>query len=132
MSEKRKHKRHKVKMPVVISEDPGDKKICSSKTEDASIGGICFHSDHHLNRGANLSIAIPADDHILKIRAKIAYSQKQTSGKYRHGVEFDNEPAEFYERLAEEIVQLESFRLRLERELGRKVTESEAAEKWQD
>lgn len=76
-------------------------------------------------------LTIPVKEKWFDIRARVAYSRILTlDSNYEIGVQFMDTPSAFRARLAEEVIQILEYRKKLSRELGRDVSEEEAARQW--
>ena len=128
--EKRRFFRHPVSVPIqyrTVTEKSSDK----SSSVDVSEGGMCFVAERFLPVGTRLSLRIPVGDQVFKVNGQVAYcSSSRDAGQFRTGVAFLDAENAFRAKLAEEILQINEHQRRISRELGRVVTEEDAARDW--
>ncbi len=128
--DKRQFYRHPISVPIRYQEKmaPAAEK---TKSVDLSEGGLSFLADHFLEKGASVHLSIPVENEIFQIRGQVAYCTRLSStGFYRTGVAFLDAMDAFRAKLAEELIKIKQYRDKLSAELGRQITEEQAAEKW--
>lgn len=130
MNDKRRFYRHPISVPITLNSS--DKKNGGrSHSLDASLGGLSFVWPHRLSRGSLVDVNITVKDKLFEIKSKVAYAKPDgESGQYRTGVSFTDYPSAFMARLAEEMLEIMEYRKNLCQELGREISEEEAAADW--
>ena len=128
--EKRAFYRHPIRVPVELHLD-SKRSTIPSKSFDLSLGGLSFLWRDKLPKGHFLSIEIPVKEKLFQVKAKIVYSREdRKSGRYKTGVLFCDTPSAFRAKLAEEALEILEYRKQISEDLGRDVSEEEAAEQW--
>ena len=128
--ERRKYFRHPISVPLRVRAAQDDPTF-SSTSRDISLGGLNFSWSQKLSKGSFVILTIPVKEKWFDIRARVAYSRILTlDSNYEIGVQFMDTPSAFRARLAEEVIQILEYRKKLSRELGRDVSEEEAARQW--
>jgi c-di-GMP-binding flagellar brake protein YcgR len=130
--EKRKYFRHPIQVPIKLRE-LAEQELPPSKfqSEDLNDHGLCFYSGQGLASGTALRLAIPVEEHIFEVSARVAYSRKDSkTGTFRTGVYFEDMDSAFRAKIAEEILKIQEYRKKLSRTLGYEVSEADAARKW--
>lgn len=128
--EKRRFYRHPIGVPIQYREVRA-KTHCRSKSVDLSEGGICFLADHFLAMGVSINLDIPVESEVFSMSGHVAYCNRlSNTGLYRTGVAFEDPTSAFRAKLAEELLKIKDYRKKLIEELGRDVSEDEAARKW--
>jgi c-di-GMP-binding flagellar brake protein YcgR len=128
--EKRKFCRHPLNKPIEY-QTFHTKTADKTATVDISEGGISFLAERPLARGAKVHIRIPVGDQVFKLQAQVAYcNQSSQRSLYRTGVAFLDPESAFRAKLAEEMIRIDEYRKKISKELGRDVSEEEAARKW--
>lgn len=87
-------------------------------------------ASHLLPKGASLYLSIPVEDEIFNIHGKVAYCTKSPRGLYRTGVVFKDKSDAFRAKLAEEMLKIKDYQKKRSQQLGREVSEEEAALEW--
>ncbi|MFA6600192.1 MAG: PilZ domain-containing protein [Candidatus Omnitrophota bacterium] len=102
-----------------------------TSTVDVSEGGMCFLAGQPLAKGTKLHLKIPVGDQVFELQAQVAYcNQDDRVSMFRTGVAFLDAESAFRAKLAEEMIQINVYREKVSRELGREVSEEEAAREW--
>ncbi len=128
--ERRRYLRHPIGVPLRIRRIGASEEVIVS-TRDLSQGGLLFFCAHALHSGDELEISFPVKDRCVRLKGKVAYSAKDSeNGLFRTGLEFLDADEAFKAKLAEELLEIERYRLNLTRALKRQVSEEEASEKW--
>lgn len=128
--EKRSFIRHPIHTPLQLH-IPTEAAPIPSEAVDLSLGGLSFLWRNRLPRGENINLDILIKEKIFSINARVVFSKEdRKTGKYRTGVCFVDRPSAFKARIAEEALEIIEYRKNLSKELGRSVTEEEAAKKW--
>lgn len=129
-SEKRRYYRHPVEFPIQVIEIEGTQSRWSH-TKNVSLGGICFLSEKTLERGSRIEVTIPVRDRLFKIKAVVAYSEKDiTTGQFNTGVSFQDSKSLFRAKLAEEILCMQQYAAKKSQETGKAMTETETGREW--
>lgn len=128
--DKRKFFRHPIHSPLKIQINRQEE-VIATKIHDISLGGLSFLWESKLSKGAMVSLFISVKEKFFEIKGRVAYSiHDARTGRYRNGVIFADSPSAFKAKLAEEALQILKYRQKLSRELGRQVSEEEAADLW--
>jgi hypothetical protein len=70
-------------------------------------------------------------DKLFDIKSRVSYTKEdRKSGKFRTGVCFADYSSAFMARLAEQMLEIIQYRKDLSRELGREISEEDAANEW--
>ena len=130
MNDKRRFYRHPISVPISLNSS--DKKNEGrSHSLDVSLGGLSFVWPHRLSRGALVDVNITVKEKLFEIKSKVAYAKQDgETGQFRTGVCFTDYPSAFMARLAEEMLEIMEYRKNLRRELGREISEEDAAAEW--
>ncbi len=130
VEEKRAFYRHPIHVPMRLN--LSDKKATiESQSSDISLGGLSFLWRDKLGKGNLLNLSIPVKEKLFHVRAKVVYSKEdRKTGRFKTGVSFYDLPSAFKAKLAEEALEILEYRKLISEELGRDVSEEEAAEKW--
>lgn len=123
--EKRRFYRHPVHVPIRLETL---NKPCRSV--DLSLGGMSFVWPDALTKSAPLKIDIPVKDKLFHLSGQVVHCRAHTPSGYIVGVRFIDYPSAFKARLAEELLQIMEYRTQISRDLGRELTEEEAADRW--
>ncbi len=128
--EKRKFFRHPIHAPIELHV-AREATARHFKTANLSLGGLRFLCMEKLRKGSLLDITIPVKEKSFKIKARVVYTiEDKKHGGYNVGACFYDLPSAFRGKLAEEALEILEYRKRLSRNLGREVSEEEAAERW--
>ena len=128
-ADKRRFYRHPVSVPIEYQE----KQVRSGRSAsvDISEGGLCFLAERFLAKGSAIHLKIPVGDQMFAIEGQVAYSNRvPTLNRFKTGVAFTNPSSAFRAKLAEQMLQIKLYREKIARELGRHMTEEEAARNW--
>ena len=126
---KRRFYRHPLSVPIEYQELK-TRKNCSS-TVDISEGGLCFFSERFIAKGNALYLRIPVGDQVFSVEGHVAYSNRVPSlSRFRTGVIFSDSASAFRIKLVEEMLQVKLYQKKISNELGREVSEEEAARRW--
>lgn len=130
IEEKRLFYRHPIHVPMRLN--LSDKKTAlESQSSDISLGGLSFLWRDKLGKGNLLNLTIPVKEKMFHVKAKVVYSKEdRKTGRFKTGVSFCDWPSAFKAKLAEEALEILEYRKLISVELGREVSEEEAAEKW--
>jgi hypothetical protein len=130
-SDKRRFYRHPLAVPIEYHEKqyrPG-----RSSAVDISEGGICFMAERFLAKGCSVNLKIPVGNQVFTIEGQVAYSNRLPSlNRFKTGVAFMNATQAFRAKLAEEMLQIQLYKEKLEQEKGEKLSDEEAARRWID
>ena len=100
-------------------------------TKDVSEAGLCFFADRSITKGTTLEVSIPVKDQLFKMKARVAYSLKDSrTGMYRTGISFRDSTSLYHAKLAEEILSIERYREKLVVKTGDRPPEGEIEKKW--
>ena len=128
--EKRRFFRHPIHVPLSLRLDV-DATPTSSQAMDLSLGGLSFLWSSRLIKGHLIRLSIAVKEKLFDVKGRVAYSiEDRRTGKYRSGISFVDSPSAFRAKLAEEALEILRYRNELSRELGREVSEDEAAQRW--
>ncbi len=128
--ERRQFFRHPISVPIRLRVATHDR-VFGSNSSDISLGGLNFSWPKKLSKGTLIDITIPVKEKFFDVKAKVVFSKEdKKTARFRTGVSFTDFPSAFKARLAEEVLQILELRKNLSRELGREITEEEAAKKW--
>ena len=128
-AEKRRFYRHPLSVPIEYQE----KQVYPSHSAavDISDGGICFLAERFIAKGSAIQLKIPVGNQMFQIEGQVAYSNRlPTLNRFKTGVSFTNASNAFHAKLAEEMIQIKQYQEKISRELGREITEEEAARRW--
>lgn len=130
--EKRQFFRHPVSVPIQLKmEDRPDTFVSESK--DISMGGLSFIWPNKLPKKSLITLMIPVKEKVFEVTGRVAYCKNyKKSTEFRTGVNFADAPNAFKAKLAEELLQIIEYQRSASRELGRVVSEEEAAKRWVD
>jgi hypothetical protein len=129
-SEKRRFYRHPVGIPIRYEPDTTHH-LESGTSLDLSEGGISFLCSHIVQKGTPIHLSIPVEDEVFKIQGKVAYCNKALRGEsYRIGVCFKDKSDAFRAKLAEEMLKIKTYQKKRSVQLGREISEEEAAIEW--
>ena len=129
-AEKRRFYRHPISVPITLN-NVKEKKEVPSSSIDVSMGGLSFLWPRRLSKGAQIGINISVKDKLFEIRSRVAYTKEdRKTGKFRTGVCFTDYPSAFMARLAEQMLEIIQYQKNLTHELGREISEDEAANRW--
>jgi hypothetical protein len=128
-AEKRRFYRHPLSVPIEYHESqvrPG-----RTAAVDISEGGLCFLAERFIAKGVGVNLKIPVGDQVFNIEGQVAYSNRLPAvNRFKTGVAFMNASSAFRAKLAEEMLQIQIYREKAAKEMGREVTEEEAAHLW--
>lgn len=128
--ERRKYYRHPISAPIKLRGTSQEQDI-QTETSEVSLGGLSFLWRNKLSRGSFVDLSIPIKDKLFEIKGRVTYSiGDEKSGKFRTGVLFIDSPSAFRAKLAEEALEIIRYRKEMSRELGKEMTEEEAAKRW--
>ena len=128
--EKRHFFRHPIHVPIRLRVAENERTYTSSSS-DISLGGLNFSWPKKLSKGTLIAITIPVKEKSFDVRARVVYSKEdRRTAHYSTGVSFVDFPSAFKAKLAEEVLQILEYRKSISRELGREVSEEDAAKKW--
>ncbi len=128
--ERRKYYRHPISAPLRLRPFSSQEHI-RTETAEVSLGGLSFLWEDKLEKGSFVDVSIPIKDKLFKIKGRITYSiEDGKSGKFRTGILFIDSPSAFRAKLAEEALEIMRYRKEISRELGKEITEEEAAKRW--
>jgi hypothetical protein len=128
--EKRRFRRHPLHVPLAVRavRDAGS---CPSQSSDLSEGGLSFLWPVALPKDVPLQITIPVKEKQYEVKGYVVYSvQDEGSGFFRTGIRFVDASSAFTAKLAEESIEILDYRKKISAELGREITEEEAARRW--
>ncbi len=128
--ERRKYYRHPISAPLKLRA-ANRKQDIQTETAEVSLGGLSFLWSSKLSRGSAVDLSIPIKDKLFEIKGRVTYSVgDEKSGKFRTGILFTDSPSAFRAKLAEEALEIIRYRKVISRELGKEISEEEAAKKW--
>ncbi len=128
--EKRSFVRHPIKAPLQLH-IPTEKEPVTSEALDLSLGGLSFLWRDKLSHGETIHLSILIKEKVFSINACVVFSKEdRKTGKFKTGVCFMDRPSSFKARIAEEALEIIEYRKSLSKELGRAISEEEAARKW--
>lgn len=133
--ERRRFIRHPLTLPlkyqVVKSGSDPEIKEKDSQTIDLSQGGLMFSAKHPVNINSKISIKMPFENRVFKIKARVAHCNKNAETKlYEIGVCFYRLKEAFKVKLIEQIYLISEYRDLRSLELGRTVSLEEASQEW--
>ncbi|MBN1687575.1 MAG: PilZ domain-containing protein [Candidatus Omnitrophica bacterium] len=129
-ADKRKFYRHPLCMPIQY-QDLISKNLERSSSVDLSEGGMCVLGNRFIAKGTRVQVKVPVGDQIFQIVGQIAYCNRVSSlDRYRIGVEFLDQTSVFRTKLAVQVHEIQQYRKRVSSEIGRDVSEEEAARQW--
>ena len=120
--------RHPSSMPIHFDLH-GDRRDCRQYLRNVSEGGVCFSTGVELDPGTCLRLRIPVFGQQFEIDATVAWCRHDPSG-YEVGVRFEHSQDRFSARMVEQLVYIEDYRRRVEREEGRRMSSEQAAREW--
>ncbi len=128
--EKRRFRRHPLHVPLAVRADR-DSGPSPSQSADLSEGGLSFLWPVVLPKDITLQITIPVKEKQYAVKGLVVYSVKdEESGFFRTGIRFTDASSTFTAKLAEETIEILDYRKKISVELGREITEEEAARRW--
>ncbi len=125
---KRRFIRHPTSIPIdytVLGALPSRKR---SVMKDVSHGGLCFLSDHGVDPGEPIEVAILADSRAFEIKGEVTWCRRLEK-HFEIGVRFRNEADEFAVRMVEQVCRIEAYRGE-QAAKGRALSGNEAAREW--
>jgi hypothetical protein len=130
-SERRRHVRHPIRLPIAVRPREGDADL-RSHVGDLAEGGLCFDSPLPLAPGALLEVSLPVSDRRFTLTGTVSRCTPHEEGVFVVGVAFRDPETSFRLKLAEQVLRIEELRRDLIRERGAEVSEEEAARRWVD
>ncbi len=128
--ERRQYFRHPISVPLQLRV-ASQMRPFTSQSSDISLGGLNFSWSKKLSKGTLIDITIPVKEKNFDVKARVVFSKEdKKTARFHTGVSFTDFPSAFKAKLAEEVLQILEFRKSLARELGREISEEEAATKW--
>ena len=126
----RRHIRHVTGIPIEVSIDY-DHNYCAEGENIAnfSLGGLCFIASDRMEINESIQVRCPVlnEDHCLD--GRVVWCNKTAKG-YEVGLEFDDPEEVERLKVVEQICQIESFRLDLEKRESRILSSEQAAKEW--
>lgn len=128
-NEQRKFYRHPIRVPIQLTKTEPSAAV--SRTENLSQGGLCFYWPDFIPLGTHLELAIPMEHQLFKMNARVAHCRKDDAvGLFKTGVYFEDETSHFRAKLAEQVIQIRSYREKMSFLRGRELSEEDAAAQW--
>lgn len=132
--EKRRYLRHPMCFPLTFAivknsfkKSPREK----SESKNVSRGGLLFSAKKEAGKGSLIEIAIPFQDKIFKVRAKVVHCGKNTdTNLYDIGAEFMSTKTAFKVKLIEQMYLISEYRDLRSVQLGRELSLQEASREW--
>ena len=130
MKDKRQFVRHPIEVKVEIHQT-GSSSFRSARTQDLSFGGICITHKKAYSIGQVVRVSIPVSRKVFRIKGRISYCYTESSWQaYKIGIAFLHPSSMFILKMAQEIVFIQRYQKEVQRQLGRPISENEAAEQW--
>lgn len=133
--ERRSSERHVIELPIKYKViDESRKRAVSEQTSRAKNicdGGILFLSSERFSTGTLLELTLPLRNQIFIMTGKVVHvSQDSGSDFYKIGIQFPKSDHVFKVKMAEQLRQIHQYQKTLSKQLGRIISEEEAAQKW--
>ena len=97
--------------------------------KDVGAGGLCFRSSYDCEPGERVAVRITACDPPFEAVGTVVWC-RPSGGCYEVGVRFEGGDAQFALRMAEQVCQIEHYRMEVREREGRSLTSDEAALEW--
>jgi len=128
----RKYMRHPAEIPIEIVQEADNKTGEETKLKqlhDISYGGLCFDSPTRQAEHQPIRIRITVGDSPFEVDGCVAWCRKKR-GHFEVGVTFVGEDEANRVRMVEQVCQIETYRHRVLKTEGRKLSNQEAALEW--
>jgi len=99
------------------------------RTDNLSVGGLAFRTEHEFAAGSVVDIRIPFVRPAFEVEARVAWCHRNGDG-FLLGVEFLDHDDAFMARMVEQVCQIENYQKEVYRAEGRLLTSEEAAAEW--
>ncbi len=124
----RRYIRHPARLPISVEVLGGDPQH-HDRLRDIGEGGLCFSAPAALEPGAAIGIAIPVLGQVFEVGATVAWCQPGETG-YLIGARFRSPQERLCVRMVEQLCYIADYRLKIERQEGRRLSDEEAAIEW--
>lgn len=136
----RKYIRHPSDIPIDFQIDEADTPVVH-KMKDISMGGLCFSTDRHMERGTKIHVHIPVAMQVntdpsesglfdrFEADGVVAWCRAEGNG-FAVGVQFADPDTQFGLRMVEQVCHIEHYRYDVLQVQGRQLTSEEAAKEW--
>ena len=126
----RRHIRHVTGIPIEVTLDyDHNYHVEGENIANVSLGGLCFIASDRLEVNESIQVRCPVLNEGHSLDGKVVWCTKTAKG-YEIGLEFDDPEEVERLRMIEQICQIESFRLDLEKREGRILSSEQAAREW--
>jgi c-di-GMP-binding flagellar brake protein YcgR len=128
--EKRQYIRHPSDIPILYKLI--DKSVFREQPlRNISLGGLCFHTNQHLEPETLILVQIDLVRPIFQEKARIVWCQKRPrETSYDVGVRFLNQSTGSRARIVEQVCYIEQYKRDLLEHEGRELSGEEAAIEW--
>ncbi len=126
----RRYVRHVTGIPIEVNlEYHEDYHGDDDTITNVSLGGLCFIASDRLDVDETIKVRFPVLNQEQSLDGRVVWCNKTARG-YEVGLEFDD-PGEVERlRMVDQICQIESFREKVEKSDGRKLSSEQAAREW--
>ena len=130
--ERRKFFRHPIHAPIKVKLEASEGQSNSPiESLDLSLGGLSFLWPRKLPKGSPILLTLPVKNKVFEIHSRVVWiKEDRKTGKFRVGACFTDCPGAFTARLAEEALEILQYQKTLSRQLGKELSEEEAASRW--
>lgn len=126
----RRHVRHVTGIPIEINiEYHEDYRGEDDTITNVSLGGLCFIASDRLDVDEAIQVKFPVLDEKKSLDGRVVWCSKTDRG-YEVGLEFEDPEEVERLRMVDQICQIETFREKVEKERGRRLSSEEAAREW--
>lgn len=119
--------RHPIEIPILL-QTAGHPLPLTELSREMSDGGLSCISEHYIEPGSAVDISITLTESPISVSGHIIWCQTNRSG-YLIGIGFDDPAQAYSARMAEQVCQIESYRLKQHRK-GRLLSTEQAAKEW--
>jgi hypothetical protein len=126
--QQRRFIRHPVEIPIEVR-DEGAPELGELRMSNVSEGGLCFHSAHPFQPGAQVRVRIASVSPPFEGQAFVTWCREVRDG-YEIGVRFPDSADAFRARMVEQVCHIEQYRSDVSRREGRTLDGQTAAREW--
>ncbi len=119
--------RHPVEIPLAVNAHAWEQ---PATAHDLGHGGIRFLAAGMVEPGTWLTLSFSSLDGAPQVHARVIWCQAVEGDGYEVGAAFPAEADRMRARMMEQVVAIERYRERVEREEGRVLAPEEAAREW--
>lgn len=131
MQERRHFVRHPICYPLEFEQK---KSTINGRSHTVNIGegGLLFLSKRHITPGEIISLRLPIQNKLFKVKARVEHvsKNKENTKLYDIGVSFYRHADAFKVKLIEQIYLIDEYRSLRSVQLGREINFEEASREW--